>query len=235
MLLSTESNCRDRGGSSVDTKTPVRVLEVLPDGVRRDPQEPRDLAVRSALGHELENLRLAITKPVREPRPRSGATARGPCAKPLEVREHDVQDVPIAFSKAPVRPIKLESGSACGSARVDPEPDHVLDPQGAADVVVELEAVELSWRQVVRVHLHAARRLQRRLTPPKLVRLAYCWSDDSARFPHRVDSEVLVVGNNVTGNEPSKRIQNRLRERVRSVDVGRLAQHVEYPLVVRRR
>src|SRR5437868_2523988 len=104
---------------------------MLADRVRGDPQEPCDLAVRSAFGHKLEDLGLAICQYIRKRPPRSGATARGPSAKTLEVRKHDVQDVPIAFTEAPVRPIELEPGSVRRSARVDPEPDHVLDPERA--------------------------------------------------------------------------------------------------------
>jgi hypothetical protein len=154
-----EPTRRDGGGSGVDPEARVGVLEVFPDGVRRDPEQPRDLAVRSALGHKLEDLGLAICEHIRNGPPRSGATARRSHAKPLEVRQDDVQNVPIAFLKAPVRPIELESGSVCRSARVDPEPDHVLDAERARDVVIELETVELWWGEVVGVHLRTTHRL----------------------------------------------------------------------------
>jgi hypothetical protein len=140
----------------VDPEARVDVLDMLADCVRGDSEELCDLVVRPAFGHKLEDLGLTVCQRIRKRSWRSGAAKLGSSMKSLEVRQHDVQSVSIVFSKAPVRPIELEPGSSRRSVGTDPEPDHVLDAQRAADIVVELETVELSRGQIVRVHLRAA-------------------------------------------------------------------------------
>src|SRR5438874_11435761 len=69
--------------------------------------------------------------------------------------------------------------------------------------------------------------------------IPYLLSHRAARLPREDDlalpgAELLVVGDHVAGDEPAKRIENRLGKRDRVLDGRGLTEHVEHHAVVGR-
>jgi hypothetical protein len=59
------------------------------------------------------------------------------------MREQKVKDGSIALEEASVGPIELEPSIRL-TARLDPQPDHVLDAEWTGDLLVEGEAMEFA-------------------------------------------------------------------------------------------
>jgi hypothetical protein len=97
---------------------------------------------------------------------------------------------------------------ANGAVGVEPETDHVFHADGASNIVVAAEPVELALREVVRVLPRPLDRRQRVLREMGLVGVA----DGGGHLPSRLTREdegrvaertPLVVGDDITRDEPS--------------------------------
>ena len=113
-----------------------------------------------------------------------------------------IEDRPITLVEGSVRAVELESGTV----GVEPETHHVLDPEWARHLLVEVESLKLATRQEVGEFARAVHRLQRVLVHVADLGSPECARDLAARFAHvqgrRPADRRVVVGDDVAGHEP---------------------------------
>jgi hypothetical protein len=115
------------------TELLVRVLEVLPHGLRGDAESVCDLAVRAAVGDQGDHLSL--------PR-RQSHWGRARTQKLPEVRQQEIERTSVTFAEVGVRAIELEARVT--RARVQVELQDELDAERTIAVLVELAASVLT-------------------------------------------------------------------------------------------
>src|SRR5512133_635498 len=140
-----------RSGTRVNFELLVRVLEVLPNGLRRDSELPRDLGIRLALGNTTDDLSLPRSELIGPAgKARAHAPPRGAATELPQVREQQVEDSAITFPEVGRGAIELQP-RASFAMRTQPQAHHVFDAHRPCDLLVQLESLELAAGEELRI------------------------------------------------------------------------------------